>query len=386
VLSVYAAVKAASLSLTFATLWEERDLIYLSPLLLLGTAMVFEARRIDWRLVAAATVFVVVMVAFKPIQLGFPYYEAPGESFMAALNYYWHWTQHEMRLLLAGLIALSLVLLALRRRRFVAPLTAVLLLGWMLAGEISMTVGLDMVATDFVRHLPSQLDWVDAQVHGQSVTYLGQAVIDPNGENLTEFWNRSIRHVTSLDGTAPGPGPTSTPYLSSPDGLLTNTSGDPYVLADVGVVLDGRVVAREGSMTLYRMRGPWHLLESVQQVYPDSWCPNWCSFTYFKPHQRGTLIVHIGRPGYGGAGPAGRATITVGSVRIAHHTPELGTVERVIHRLVRNGQPGEVVVPVASTPVRVEISIPNPLQPAVTGDPRQLGAQVGFTFVPAKRR
>ena len=172
----------------------------------------------------------------------------------------------------------------------------------------------------------------------------------------------------------------------SPDGLLTNTTGDRYVLADVGVVLDGRVVAREGSMTLYRMHGPWHLLESVQQVYPDSWCPNWCSFTYFKPHQRGTLIVHIGRPGYGGAGPAGRATITVGSVRIAHHTPELGTVERVIHRLVRNGQPGEVVVPVASTPVRVEISIPNPLQPAVTGDPRQLGAQVGFTFVPAKRR
>ena len=58
----------------------------------------------------------------------------------------------------------------------------------------------------------------------------------------------------------------------------------------------------------------------------------------------------------------------------------------MIHHLVRNGEPGELVVPVAQTPVRVEISIPNPLQPAQTGDPRQLGAQVGFTFVPSKRR
>jgi hypothetical protein len=386
-LSIYAADKAAALSLNFATLWEERDLIYLSPLLLLGTAMVFEARRLDWRVVGAATAFVVVMVAFKAIQLGFPYYEAPGSAFAAALAYYSHWTTHDIRLLLAGIIVLSLGLIALRRRRFAAPLAVALLLGWMLAGEISMTVGLDMVANDFIHNLPAQLDWVDAHVHGQPVTYLGQAVIDPNGENLTEFWNRSIKHVTSLDGTAPGPGPTSTPLLSDPTGLLTRTTGNHYVLADIGVVLDGQIVTKEGDMTLYRMPGPWHLLDAVQQVYPDSWCPDWCSFTYFKPHQSGKLIIHIGRQGYDGAGEPGRAKVVIGAVRVdQNHAPQLGRIEHVIHELVRNGQPGELVVPVAQTPVRVEISIPNPLQPAQTGDPRQLGAQVGFTFVPSKRR
>ena len=111
-LSIYAADKAAALSLNFATLWEERDLIYLSPLLLLGTAMVFEARRLDWRVVGAATAFVVVMVAFKAIQLGFPYYEAPGSAFAAALAYYSHWSSTEDRLALLGVLVVSVVLIA----------------------------------------------------------------------------------------------------------------------------------------------------------------------------------------------------------------------------------------------------------------------------------
>ena len=70
-----------------------------------------------------------------------------------------------------------------------------LLLGWMLAGEISMTVGLDNGADQYRKNLPAQLNWVDARVHGQPVTYIGQAILDPFGEQLTEFWNRSIKHA-----------------------------------------------------------------------------------------------------------------------------------------------------------------------------------------------
>ena len=46
----------------FATLWEERPMIFLCPLLLIGTALVFEARRIDRRLVAGAAGFVLLLV------------------------------------------------------------------------------------------------------------------------------------------------------------------------------------------------------------------------------------------------------------------------------------------------------------------------------------
>jgi hypothetical protein len=261
----------------------------------------------------------------------------------------------------------------------------VLLLGWMLAGEISMTHGIDQVANQYRRHLPAQLDWVDASVHGQPVTYLGQAIIDPNGEQLTEFWNRSIKHVTSLDGTAPGPGPTSTPTLVNASGLLSSDSGDPYVLADTGVALDAPVVKRMGSMTLYRRPGPWHLLDAVQQVYSDSWCPNWCSYTYFKPNQRGTLVVDLGREGYDGSAPPGHATISVGSVRIAaNDSPVLGHVDRKLRLDVANGSSNTIRIPVARTPVRIEVSIPNTIPPSAQ-DPRHLGAQVGFRFEPSRR-
>ena len=41
-------------------------------------------------------------------------------------------------------------------------------------------------------------------------------------------------------------------------------------------------------------------------------------------------------------------------------------------------------VPVPQTPVRVELRITG-TYPASSSDPRSLGAQVGFTFVPAKQ-
>ena len=53
--SLYTAVKAAYLSTVFATLTEERNLIYLSPLLLVGDRARASSRgELDWRIVAAA--------------------------------------------------------------------------------------------------------------------------------------------------------------------------------------------------------------------------------------------------------------------------------------------------------------------------------------------
>jgi hypothetical protein len=387
-LALYTAVKAAFLSTIFATLWEERDLVCLSPLLLLGTVMVFEAKRIDWRVLTAATAFVVVMVLFKAIQVGWPYYDAPGSSIAAMLSYYRHWSAHDLRLGLLGAVAVSVALIAARRKRGVAAFTAALTLAWMLSGEIGATVGIDRLATAFRHNLPRQLGWVDAAAHGKPVVYLGQAIKDPNGENLTEFWNRSIAKVEDLDGTAPGPGPTSSATLLRPDGLLSNLSGARYVLADSGVALNAPVVVRQGSMTLYRSDGPWRLFDAVQQVYADSWCPDWCSYTYFNPGLTGTLRVKLGRLAYNGSAPPAAVTVVVGSVRIdpARATPRFADIHQDVSRIVPNGTSQTVVFPVARTPVRVEITVaPATLIPPTDVDPRNLGVQVGFVFVPAKR-
>jgi hypothetical protein len=323
------------------------------------------------------------MFLFKPIQLGWPYYDAPGSALAAVLAYYRHWTTAGLRLALIVSTAVAVLLIAYRRRRGVAALALVLALGWMLSTEIAATVGIDKLATSFRTNLPKPLDWVDQATGRTPTVYLGQAIKDPDGENLTEFWNRSITKVESLDGTAPGPGPTPSASLLRDDGLLSNLAGANYVLADSGVNLNAPVVTSRGAMTLYRAKGPWRLADAVQQVYPDTWCPDWCSYTYFEPGQRGVLHVSLGRLAYNGSAAPAKVTVVVGTVRVdaAHQTPRLAAVRRDVHLIVPNGTTQTLAFPVARTPVRVEINVdPSTLIAPTSVDPRSLGVQVGFKF------
>ncbi len=386
-LAVYAADKAAYNSTVFGTYWEERPLIFLSPLLLLGTAMALEAKRLDKWFVGGATALVGVMVLFKTVQLGWPYYEAPGSAIPGALAYYEGWTQHDVRIGLILMLALSLGLLLARRRRTLLVLTVGLGFAWILAGEITMTVGIDRAANQFKANLPADLSWVDHAVHGGKVTFLGQGTTDLDGENLTEFWNRSLQTVDSLDGLAPGPGPTNTPVLLTPDGRLSQLDGAHYVLADSGITLDAHVVAHPAntSMVLYSHTGPWHLVDAVQQVYSDSWCPIWCSYTYFKPHQKGVLRLDLGRQGYSGSTPGALTRVVVGTVEINKNQQAQIDHELYDHHvLVANGSEHVLLIPVV-TPFRVEISVPPADTIPVSIDSRGLAVQVGFKFTPAKR-
>ena len=187
-----------------------------------------------------------------------PYFEAPGSAIrggarvLRALD-----ARTTSGSLLLGMLVLSLGLLALRRRRFAAPLAGGAARARLDARRRDHD---DRRASTRSRTTssttcPAQLDWVDAHVHGQPVTYLGQAVIDPNGENLTEFWNRSIKHVDEprrhrararahLDAAPLRPDrpprrePPATP-TSSPTSASSSTA---------------HIVAKEGDMTLYRRR------------------------------------------------------------------------------------------------------------------------------------
>ncbi len=381
---IYTALKAAFLSTIFATLTEERNLIYLSPMMLVGTAMVFEARRIDWRVVAAVSAFVVWLIYDKPFQLDFPYFEAPGFAILAVFTRHFQWTVEDLRLALVLTLAVGLLALRLRTIRAVGVVAATLVCAWMLTSEIATTVGSDDYATQFRNNLPAQLDWIDQRVHGARVTYLGQEIKDPNGLFLTEFWNRSIKRVDSLDGSAPGPGPTYAPQIVSADGKLDGLGGVPYVVADNGVTLQAKVVDRWKQLTLYHATGPWRLLESEQQVYSDGWVPGWSTFTYFKPGQKGTLEVTLARTGYHGDAPAGRALLTTGTVKLVNQQAKLAKIIDQRRADVANGSAQVVKIPVARTPVRLVLSFPRTIPPSPS-DPRDLGAQVNFRFVPAKR-
>src|SRR4029077_13101099 len=132
--------------------------------------------------------------------------------------------------------------------------------------------------------------------------------------------------VDSLDGSAPGPGPTYAPNILRPDGLLSGMGDIPYVVSDNGIWMQGRPLAAWKQLTLYKRQGPWRLLAYEQQVYNDSWAPGWSSYTYFRPRQHGSLVVHIGRQGYNGDAPAGHAVIRVGTVKIVADQAQLGHV------------------------------------------------------------
>jgi hypothetical protein len=386
--SLYTAGKAAFLSTDFATFTEERNLIYLSPLLLVATAMVFESRRIDWRIVALAAVFVLYIVLTKPLQLGYPYFEAPGLSVLALLNRNpLDWGVGTLHWLLFVVGVIGLILLATRHRRGVTVAATTLLLAWMLAGEIGATAGDDDLANRFNSNLPNPPNKIDLLTHGQHVTLLGQFLQnDPNGIWLAEFWNRSIAHVGAIDGSAPGPGPGIAPDLVSVDGALSRYTGDHYILAGSGVTLQGTPIGDWNGLILYRIRGPWKLLDAWQQHYSDGWCPAWCAYTYFANHGPGTLVVEVARTAYRGplANP-GHVTITVGTVKLDHHgAPGIGRTIETRHVRIFNG--GDVKVPIRlqRTPVRVRVDI-DPVIPGPTAsDTRRLGAQVSFLFEPAR--
>ncbi len=331
-----------------------------------------------------------VLILFKPIQDTFPYYEAPGlddsrdPQLLRALE------PAPRALGAARLLAFVLALFAARRRRAVTVLSAALLLAWMLSGEIAMTVGLDHGADKAGAFVAAPPNWVDLATQGKPVALLGQSMSNPNQIWETEFWNRTIDHVNDLDGTAPGPGPHATTSLLGTTGILAGYASYPYVLAYNGVVIGAPVVAQEGcsggscAWVLYRKHGPWRLAGNSYGVYNDGWCGSLCGYTYYVPNQRGTLDVILGRTAYKGNAPAGRVTVQVGPVVLdANHNPQLGHPFKVVHTLIHNGTQEMVAIAVTRTPVRVEISIPNPIPPEGS-EIRYLGAQVAFAFHPAK--
>ena len=112
--------------------------------------------------------------------------------------------------------------------------------------------------------------------------------------------------------------------------------------------------------------------------------PGWSTFTYFKPGQKGTLEVTLARTGYHGDAPAGRALLTTGTVKLVNQQAKIAKIIDQRRAVVANGSSQVVKIPVARTPVRLVLSFPRTI-PRSPSDPRDLGAQVNFRFVPAKR-
>ncbi|HKU58980.1 MAG TPA: glycosyltransferase family 39 protein [Gaiellaceae bacterium] len=411
----YTGVKAAYNSTIVFTRVEERNLIYLSPLLLVGTVIVFSARRRAWLSLVVAAAVVGYLVLHYGYQLAFPYSDAPGYGIAVMANRSFYWSQADIRWALAVAFAIALIVLAVVQERRIRPVVrrgvvalAVLTVGvWMVAGQVTSARGAQSAARAEVGGLAAigaePLNWVDRATHGDGVAYVGQELApplgDPTGLWQEEFWNRSIEIVDTLDSSSPGPALSITPGLAKPDGSLTDDPGLPYVLADGGVSFQATKMAQHGSLVLYRLAShPWKLEHSVIGLTGDGWiisstrgAPAQGTYAYYGPQRSvGTLSVQIGSTLCPTGAPVQYATVRVGPVGLNNQQKPI--VAQVMHtkRIVvptchDPRRRAAVLTFAVRPPVAVTVQVSPTVQPSAYGgssDARLLGAQVGYSWRP----
>ncbi len=391
---LYTAIKAAFLSTVFATLTIERNLIFLVPLLFAGTALFLERRGGRWWAVVAAGCFALYLVRSTPYSLSeYPNYEAHGLAIAALANRLFRWPTETIEHALVAVTVTATVLLALIPRLHgrqpaivVAGVIAAFTLVWTGTAEVYAAHGESLFSRRMYDSLPEPANWLDRSTQGRSVVFLGQGVRDSNPVNLLEFWNRSLTKVWSLDGTAPGPGTTTTPNLDKPDGTLTNP-GTAYVVVTPGVDVIGRRQGEPvGGYSLYPLDGALRLRTAQTGVYPDGWMGGSASYALYDvpARARGRVRITLDRAW---CGKEVRSTIDirVGPVGISEtDQPAIRNVTRRAIGVIHSCQVKVFSLPTPPVPWRVEVTIYPTFSPAELdsskSDPRQLGARVNFAY------
>jgi hypothetical protein len=410
---LYTATKAAYVSSSFGTYTYERNLIYLSPLLLAGTALWLERRAIHPVAVAAAGAFALYLVLTTPYEMGQDSsYNAPGLAILQQSNRWFALTPGGAKILLGCVLAGSVaVLLAPRFLRRGAAWLAVavggLVLVWNLTGEIGFANASNRNSSGALANIGHDPTWLDEHTHGTPAVFLGQQVgPDQNSEWLLEFWNRSLKEVWSVDGTAGGPGPTLTPDIRKSDGALTSAHRTipqyEYVVTDRGVDVAGKVVAEHrhragggiATWRLIRADPPLRVSAAVTGIYADGWSGvHDSAYTRYTTHGGGAgkLAVKVSWKSWGGTNTA-HVQIKMGELRIgaADNQPHLRRVTIVKDWVIHAYRTKTFLLQAPGPSFRVEVHVSPKFRPSdlIPGnsDARLLGAVVSYRFIEPQRK
>ena len=275
---------------------------------------------------------------------------------------------------------------------------------WNVTAEVYASIGEHDFSALVERNIPKPNDWVDRGAGSGTVTMLGQHMSDnPLGVPSTEFWNRSISKVWSVDGTGPGPGHTLTPDLQDADGTLWPNPRTDFVLASGGVeVVGDEVAANEGS-TLVRVDGrPIRLRSNTTGIAGDGWIvgdpsdpgvPARAAYNRFDVSGggTGTAVVTLSRETFCPAGVRlpGDAVVRIGILgRGEDKQPAIVRQTASDAQYVPACGSRTFALPTPSVPWRVEVAIPTFVPAKVdpkgsAGERRALGARVSFDVVPS---
>jgi hypothetical protein len=389
---LYTSVKSTWVSTTFGTYTYERNLIYLAPLLFVGTALWFERRNFNPVAVFVSAAFVLYLLLTTPYEMGQDIsYNAPGVAILQQGNRYLGLNHAEAKIGLLLVLGLSVALLLVRPVRWLGVAVAAAILAWGLTGELSFASASNRASDRFVDNIRRPFTWVDDATGGKPTLYLGQQMADPNGEWLLEFWNphSMVGRVWSLDGTAPGPGPTLTPDPELPNGVLSHDPHYPYVVEERGMNVVGRVVTTHdhvagGSLQKWRLvqiLPPLRLRDFVTGQYADGWSGATSAYTHFASGERpGRVRIVVLRQ----TGVPGQAIVRLGPIVIGDDKqPHIGrpvVVKRL--KLPANGAK-TLVLPAPGPHFRIEVNVTPTFR--APGDNRDLGAKVTYTYLPRRR-
>ena len=417
---LYTAIKAAYLSTQFATRVEERNLIYIAPLLFIGTALVFSRRRVSIVGLAVASAYTLYLVGYAlyhvtqyPYQMWIQLYsDSLGFAILQQANRDIGWTPQFAREILIVMTVISvLVLLASRflQGRVLTAVTvaaAIGVIGWNLTGEIAASAGTNSLARQAANTLGHPFSWVDTATHLAPTLYMGEAEHDQNPEWLLEFWNRSIARVSSLDGSVLGPGPSGGPNILR-DGALywTNAPGTlPIQYAYAVEVLPcidmagTRIKTHEyqaggGPQTwaLVRLTRPNRIQSTCTGIYPDGWTNGADSSYYRFSGPAGWFRVAYSRPENYPIKPT-PIHIVLGRLKINDQQPNLGQpnlgrVTKKVDTTIGNLQSKVAWFHVPAGGFAVHVVIDHPFVPDEydhRGDKRQLGATLTYRFFRTK--
>jgi hypothetical protein len=380
-------VQAAAFASRFILRIEERNMIYVEPVLIL--ALVFWLGRgapRPPRLTAAALVVPAALLAAIPFERLFNvsiFSDTPGLLPLFRVSALVDGGTDGMRVLLA-LGALAVCLFAA-----LAP-TRLLIAGSLAGIAIFLGVSTHMVVGSqrsqaIAAHLSpgaSDLQWIDERIpDGKTAALLFTSELSADGHAAwqTEIWNRSIQNVVYLGARDFGgfPGFDAT---VSPAGELVSAVGSAappnvdYLVAPPNVPVAGTRVDAQGRFVLYRVSKPLRLGETRDGVYSDGWTGPDATYTRYAPGAK-AVRVDLSRAGWGGPDVPGAVSV------------ELVKGEDVLAKrawLAKAGQATSFRFRAPPAPFSIRLHVEPTFSPSQFGlaDVRQLGVQTAFTVIP----
>jgi hypothetical protein len=281
-----------------------------------------------------------------------------------------------------GMLVAGLLFASVPRRAAIVAVPAAML-AFFIASTNSVFGAVEFLsgATRHAGGLSGDPSWIDHKIgkNARAEFLFTTEIGDPHMLWQSEFWNRSVHRVFGVTAQDP-----SIPDVTAPLDPATGRivpglpAGSPdlkpkYVVAASSVAVDGKRIAQNGFLSLYRVRSPLRLASLSSGVTPDGWTGATAAYTrYVVPSGATHVDVLVERHGIAGPPPA-KVRVAIGPVGVL-------TVWKAETWTVRNGSGHRFTLPLRRAPFQVQLSATPTFSPSQYGSPdaRQLGVRVFF--------